>query len=173
MEASNIMTLNMEGYESFSNISYLSKQKFLSILVKLKKRLSKPILVKLESLVEEELIWRLTISWYWILTNMIHFQFDWLRQQKPFRGDKMETKKTYLSEIEDMSSWGFNMEAKNIFILRTEGNQYFSNFYYLILQKSQCILGELRWRLKSYSYKIGVYSGRWADMEASIVLIWT
>ena len=62
MEASNIMTLNMEGYESFSNISYLSKQKFLSILVKLKKRLSKPILVKLESLVEEELIWRLTIS---------------------------------------------------------------------------------------------------------------
>ena len=62
MEASNIMTLNMEGYESFSNISYLSKQKFLSILVKLKKRLSKPILVKLESLVEEELIWRLTTS---------------------------------------------------------------------------------------------------------------
>ena len=62
MEASNIMTLNMEGYESFYNISYLSKQKFLSILVKLKKRLSKPILVKLESLVEEELIWRLTIS---------------------------------------------------------------------------------------------------------------
>ena len=61
MEASNIMTLNMEGYESFSNISYLSKQKFLSILVKLKKRLSKPILVKLESLVDEELIWRLTI----------------------------------------------------------------------------------------------------------------
>ena len=173
MEASNIMTLNMEGYESFSNISYLSKQKFLSILVKLKKRLSKPILVKLESLVEEELIWRLTISWYWILTNMIHFQFDWLRQQKPFRGDKMETKKTYLSEIEDMSSWGFNMEAKNILVLRMEGNQYFSNSYYLILQKSQCILGELRWRLKTYSYKNGVYSGRGADIEASIVLIWT
>ena len=139
MEASNIMTLNMEGYESFYNISYLSKQKFLSILVKLKKRLSKPILVKLESLVEEELIWRLTISWYWILTNMIHFQFDSLRQQKPFRGDKMETTKTYLSEIEDMSSWGFNMEAKNILILWMEGNQYFSNFHYLILRKSQCI----------------------------------
>ena len=152
---------------------HLSQQKSKSILVELMWRLTKPFQVKLESLVEEELIWRLTISWYWILTNMIHFQFDWLRQQKPFRGDKMETKKAYLSEIEDMSSWGFNMEAKNIFILRTEGNQYFSNLHYLILQKSQCILGELRWRLKSYSYKIGVYSGRWAGMEATIVLIWT
>ena len=61
-----------------------------------------------------------------------------------FRGDKMETKKTYLSEIEDMSSRGFNLEAKNILILRMEANQYFSNSYHLILQKSQCILGELR-----------------------------
>ena len=39
------------------------------------------------------------------------------------------------------------MEATSIPILNLKGYESFSNFYYLSQQKSQFILGELKWRL--------------------------
>ena len=62
MEASNILVLNMERYDSYSNFYYLSQQKSQFILGELKWRLTESIQVKLESIVDEEPIWRLTKS---------------------------------------------------------------------------------------------------------------
>ena len=62
MGVSNILILNMEGYESFSNFYYLSQQKSQFILGELKWRLTESIQVKLESIVDEEPVWMLAIS---------------------------------------------------------------------------------------------------------------
>ena len=61
MEANNILILDLGGYESAYNFHHLSEQKSKSISRELKWRLTKPFQVKFESLVDEELIWRLTI----------------------------------------------------------------------------------------------------------------
>ena len=61
MEATSIPILNSEGYESISNFQYLSQQKFQFILGELKRRLTESIQVKLESIVNEEAILRLTV----------------------------------------------------------------------------------------------------------------
>ena len=62
MEANNILILKLDGYESCYNFYLLSEQKSKSILRELKWRLPLPFQVKFDSLVDEELIWRLTIS---------------------------------------------------------------------------------------------------------------
>ena len=61
MEATSIPILNMEGYESISNFQYLSQQKIQFILGELKQRLTESVQVKLESIVNQEPIWRLTV----------------------------------------------------------------------------------------------------------------
>ena len=62
MEANNILILKFDGYESSYNSYHLSQQKFKSNLEELERRLTFPFQVKFESIVDEELIWRLTIS---------------------------------------------------------------------------------------------------------------
>ena len=62
MDVSNILILNMERYDSYSNFYYLSQQKSQFILGELKWRLTESIQVILESLGDEEPIWRITKS---------------------------------------------------------------------------------------------------------------
>ena len=62
MDVSNILILNMERYDSYSNFYYLSQQKSQFILGELKWRLTESIQVKLESIVNEEPVWMLAIS---------------------------------------------------------------------------------------------------------------
>ena len=54
--------LKLDGYESSYNFYQLSQQKSKSILRELEWRLTKPFQVKFDSIVDEELIWRLKIS---------------------------------------------------------------------------------------------------------------
>ena len=100
MDVSNILILNMERYDSYSNFYYLSQQKSQFILGELKWRLTESIQVILESLGDEEPIWRITKSWYWTLKDTNYFllftiwvsknlEFFWLelkqRQTKPIQ----------------------------------------------------------------------------------------
>ena len=59
MEANNILILKFDGYESSYDSYHLCQQKFKFNLWELKWRLTKPFQVKFESIVDEELIWRL------------------------------------------------------------------------------------------------------------------
>ena len=62
MDVSNILILNMERYDSYSNFYYLSQQKSQFRLGELRWRLTESIRVILESLGDEEPIWRITKS---------------------------------------------------------------------------------------------------------------
>ena len=62
MNVGNILILNMERYDSYSNFYYLSQQKSQFTIEELKWRLTESIQVILESLGDEEPIWRITKS---------------------------------------------------------------------------------------------------------------
>ena len=62
MQAKNILILKLDGYESCYNFYHLSQQKSKSISGELNWRLTIPFQVKFESIVDEELICRLTRS---------------------------------------------------------------------------------------------------------------
>ena len=59
----------------------------------------------------------------------------------------MEANKTHSREIGVYSRRGANLEANKILILNMERYELYFNFYHLSQQKSQFILGELKWRL--------------------------
>ena len=65
--------LKLDRYES-CYFYQLSQQKCKTIWGELKWMLTKRFQVKFEFIVDEELIWRLTISWYWNRTDMNHSQ---------------------------------------------------------------------------------------------------
>ena len=62
MEANNILILKFDGYESSYNSYHLTQQNFKSNLGELEQRLTIPLKITFYSLVDGELIWRLTIS---------------------------------------------------------------------------------------------------------------
>ena len=63
MEANNILILNMKEYELFSIAYHNMRQQKCGVIWRERKwRRTKPIQVKLESIVDEEPVWMLAIS---------------------------------------------------------------------------------------------------------------